>query len=416
MCGLNVSVSRDRQGAARRPPDELAFARTGPVAALDAFNRRPGVQARPTLRCARGLLGLCVLMAGALAAQAPGQRWRIKYFYDEDESALQIRDIRFASERRGVAVGVLTEKAKGKPKPVALITSDAGDHWKLVPTKDAGFFLFFVNESLGWMVAEKALYRTEDGGETWERANAPDGLRSVWFRDAQRGWAAGIRKGAWETSDGGKHWTRIEAASKPETNPNHTTYGWIHFTDGGWGIIAGWSRAPRRERMPDWLDPEVAAARREYPTSTILLQTSDGGETWRPSVTSMFGVITRVRRTDAAPGLALIQFLEQFEWPSEVYRLDRDGGSTRVYRRKDQLITDLLTTNAGAYLAGVEKTGTLQNVPIPARLIVLRSDNFTDFYPMDVDYRAIGSRSMLADAGGKALWAATDVGMILKLE
>jgi hypothetical protein len=46
---------------------------------------------------------------------------------------------------------------------------------------------------------------------------------------------------------------------------------------------------------------------------------------------------------------------------------------------------------------------------------VLKSNNFKDWTPIPVDYRAVAKRVTLAGSGGD-LWLATDNGMILKLE
>ena len=54
--------------------------------------------------------------------------------------------------------------------------------------------IFFLDEERGWVVGRNGLiYRTSNGGITWERMDA--GLRedfySVFFLDERRGWIAG---------------------------------------------------------------------------------------------------------------------------------------------------------------------------------------------------------------------------------
>ncbi|MCL6508106.1 MAG: hypothetical protein K6T59_13900, partial [Bryobacteraceae bacterium] len=69
-----------------------------------------------------------------------------------------------------------------------------------------------------------------------------------------------------------------------------------------------------------------------------------------------------------------------------------------------------------AYLAAVEPAGKLRRSPVPGRLHILRSDDLTTWSEMPVDYRAVARRAVLAAAGRKDIWVATDTGMILRLE
>ena len=55
------------------------------------------------------------------------------------------------------------------------------------------------------------LYHTTDGGQTWQIARSGTNytLYDIYFRDAQRGWAAGARGALIATEDGGKTWRNI---------------------------------------------------------------------------------------------------------------------------------------------------------------------------------------------------------------
>ncbi|HWB95125.1 MAG TPA: hypothetical protein VG672_00430, partial [Bryobacteraceae bacterium] len=77
--------------------------------------------------CAAGILA-GILLAGPLSAAG---RWQMQYFYDEDKSSLTINDLAFPSAQRGVAVGYLDQE--GKIRPTAVVTSDGGATWSLVP-------------------------------------------------------------------------------------------------------------------------------------------------------------------------------------------------------------------------------------------------------------------------------------------
>lgn len=356
------------------------------------------------------------LLALATLASA-GERWGIRYFYDEDESSLTLNDLQFPSPHRGVAAGYLT--IKDRSRPAALVTSD-GEHWTMTQPPDIAVSLFFLNETLGWMVGRNGLYRTEEAGRSWKKVRSPEGILRVFFLDENRGWAVGLNKGVYATEDGGISWTRVEAADQPKANRDTTVYAWIAFANARDGLITGWNRPPRRDeqrRLPDWMEPERAARRRQWPSLSIILDTRDGGATWRPSVTSMFGQVTRVRLAEDGRGLGLVEFSESFNWFSEVFRLDwRTGKSERCFRRADRDVTDVALIAGGpAYLAAVEPPSDKVRLPIPGKLKVLRSRDLANWEEMEVDYRAVARRAVLAAAAPDQIWLATDTGMLLKL-
>ncbi|MGA2579403.1 MAG: hypothetical protein ABSH24_25615 [Bryobacteraceae bacterium] len=345
-------------------------------------------------------------------------KWRIAYFYDKDNSSLVINDVQFPSPARGVAAGYLEDK--GDSKPVSVTTDDGGAHWTVSKLKQIPVSLFFLNDKLGWMVTPEGIFRTADAGREWrEIPKSPKLLMKVYFLNESRGFAIGAHKLAYQTEDGGMTWEPIAAAAEPHTDPEYTVYNNITFVTAKTGLINGFSAPPRvRESgKPDWLDPEDATARREWPHLSIMLDTRDGGKTWSPSTASMFGRITRGCFLPAGRGLGLIEFTDTFKWPSEVHLIDGiTGKSSIVYNAPDRAITDVLLLPSGTgFLAGVEVVGKLQHTPIPRKLKILRSEDLNDWQEMDVDYRATAVRAMLRVAGDGSLWVATDTGMILKL-
>lgn len=75
-------------------------------------------------------------------------------------------------------------------------TRDGGDQWNEVPSINRIFTDMHFTDSLnGWMVGEWGnIYRTLDGGSTWERFEhdaTSAALRTVTFPDHMNGWAAG---------------------------------------------------------------------------------------------------------------------------------------------------------------------------------------------------------------------------------
>jgi photosystem II stability/assembly factor-like uncharacterized protein len=360
---------------------------------------------------------VCVLAILAAAAPVRAERWKMQYFYDEEKSKLAFADIQFPSLTRGVAVGVITEGRR--EKPVALVTSDGGDHWQQTPLKETPISLFFLNEGLGWLVTDGGLWVTTEAGKNWRKLPKPPAtLYRVYFMDEKNGWGAGPRKTALETHDGGEHWKAISEASAPPGDKDVSAYTFISFATPQFGLISGWNRPRRRmfSRFPDWMDPEAAVTRRELPHLAYDLFTRDGGKTWKASSASVFGTVTRIRFTPNGGGLGLIEYEGSFRYPSEVYKIDWvSGKSTTLYRDPRVVISDIwMTPDGTAYLTGNLLPGKLRSL-VPGKVQVLRSRDYSTWTEMQVDYRAVATQTVIAAAGDHDLWLATDGGMILKL-
>jgi len=346
------------------------------------------------------------------------ERWRLQYFYDVDKVTFHISDLKFPSPQRGIAVGAIV--GENNIKPMSAITSDGGAHWTLTPLKEPGQSLFFLNDSLGWMVTSKGLWQTEESGRSWRKLKAPSGILRVHFVDPDHGWAVGLRKQVFETTNGGAAWVKLTFPDEVKANPDYTQFNWIEFANKEIGMIGGSSTPPRRtrQRFPDWMDPQTASLRRAWPQMGILVDTRNGGKTWKPSIASLFGQITTTKLSPEGWGLGLIEFSDTFDWPSEVMFINwKGGGQKRTYREKDRRVTDvaIAAPKGPVYLAGIEHFGPLQTLPIPRKVKIMRSYDAVAWTEMPVDYRAVARRVILASAGGDNLWVATDTGMILKL-
>lgn len=361
------------------------------------------------------LIALTTLTAALPVLAAP--HWDIQYNYRQLDSTLSINDFLFTSATRGILCGFTTDR-HGKDSPIVMTTTDGGAHWTTTPVKEAGLAMFFLDDSTGWMITEKGIWTTAESGRTWTKLKgAPSGLLRLWFLDRQHGFAAGLEKRVFETNNGGDTWTLLPISKEAQGDPTFTTYGEIAFS-GNSGIISGWN-VPPRQGGPDWMEPERAAKRRQLPNLTIFLQTADGGKTWVKGETSIFGQVTRISLNPQGKSLGLIEYKDEFEYPSEVYEVDiRSGGkSTSVFRQKNRALTDVRTFDGSNHgvIAGYETEGTIYRSPIPGKLKVLRSDDLEHWEEMTVDYRAVAHRAMIAGPDEDHLWIATDTGMILKL-
>ena len=354
------------------------------------------------------------------AATPPPYKERLvtKYFFDEDATSLVITDFQFPSAKRGIASGY-TQKNKDKPKPVMLVSSDAGERWTFVPLKEIPSSMFFLDDGTGWMVGEKSLWKTEESGRSWRKlSKTPQDIIRVWFISREHGWAVAAQKQVFETVDGGETWTPLAAAALPKVNPDFTNYDVIAFAENKFGIIAGWNNPPRRGELPSWMDPKKAHDRPQWPTTIALLQTVDGGKTWGASTVSLFGHMTKMSMSGTGDSLGLIEFNDNFAYPSEVFLASKNaqGKSERVYREANRFITDvLLSADGTGFVAGVEAVGTVRNSPVPAKVKLLKTTDFKNWTDIPVDYRADAHRVMFASPDAANIWVATDTGMILKL-
>ena len=221
--------------------------------------------------------------------------------------------------KRGIASG-FTQKLKDKPKPVMLVTSDAGEHWTFVPLKEIPQSIFFFDDTTGWMVGEKSLWKTEESGRSWQKLNkTPKDILRVWFVSRDHGFGVAAQKQVFETVDGGETWNPLGAAALPKVNPDFTNYDVIAFAENKYGIISGWNNPPRRGELPSWMDPKKAHDRPQWPTTIAFLQTGDGGKTWNASTASIFGHMTKISMGSVGDSLGLIEFNDNFPYPSEVF-------------------------------------------------------------------------------------------------
>jgi hypothetical protein len=352
------------------------------------------------------------LLAGPLAAEP---HWDIQYRYRQLDSTLTINDICFSSARRGIVAGFTTDRRQ-KDRPLVMVTSDGGVTWTDYTVKEVGLSLFFLDDSTGWMVTEKGMWTTSESGRNWVKLKAaPGGMSRVWFLDRQHGFTAGLEKRVFETKDGGDSWTLLPILKDVEGDALFTTFGEIAFS-GEQGIISGWNIPPKRGG-PDWMETQ-RTARRELPHYAVLLETTDGGKKWLKSDASVFGQITRISLTPQGTGLGLLEYHDEFPYPSEVEKINlHTGRSDSTYKVKDRAITDvrLFAGSNQALLAGYETSGPVFRSPIPGKVKILSSTNQDTWTEMTVDYRAVAHSVLLAGPDEDHVWAATDTGMILKL-
>lgn len=354
-----------------------------------------------------------------VAANAQEQRWKVNYFFDQADSTFEIRGMQFPSDQRGLAFGVISS-TKEKEKPVVLITSNGGAKWTEVLLKEHPVALSCVGDSQCWLATDRGIWKSEESGRDWKKLKKMDGLIAIHFNSAKSGYASGYPKAVWKTTDGGLTWTALAESKKIESNAETSSYEVI-AQNGNKMMIIGASRPKRRDDslFPDWMEPERASSRREWPALTLMLDTVNGGQSWNATSASLFGHIQSVILKDTF-GISLLVHEQSFAVPSEVMLINYFGLQTAaLYREKDRAISSVYAeNNKHVVIGGVEALGSFRANPIPSKVHILQGtlseNNKIVWLEMPVDYRAVARRVVIAGSPSGKLWAATDSGMILE--
>src|SRR5262249_28962444 len=89
-------------------------------------------------------------------------------------------------------------------------TIDGGNTWNQISSRQNVASLHFRKDG-GWAVDDASPLRTADEGKTWSpwywRENRNRNLRAMHFATSTRGWAVGGEGAVLRTDDGGKSWT-----------------------------------------------------------------------------------------------------------------------------------------------------------------------------------------------------------------
>ena len=350
---------------------------------------------------------ICVYLWPAFCASA-APRWNIQFTYDRADSNFAIEDIECPTVQHCVAAGSIDDK-KGRDEGAVVVTSDGGLHWTQFPVKERPVSLFFLNEGLGWMVTDKGLWSTDEGGRAWIKIQSRKGILQAWFLDANRGYIAGLKGLVQQTTDGGKSWVQLQASEKAP-DPQSFNYDIISF-QGTHGIIVG---------APDASAPVLSNPKSESIPSgkLVVLETQDGGKNWSYGTIAVYGELAQLKLSSRGFVVSLILYADpRYPVSSAVFETPLGSPDGHViFAERDRAATDIaLLSDGSAVLAAVEPPGTSTQVPIPGKLKMLESSNLKVWREMDVDYRAVAQRAVIAAPDPQHIWVATDTGAILKL-
>ncbi len=191
-----------------------------------------------------------------------GRNWQDIRIYRSGEFGTgtpEFLSIFFSDKKRGFVVGSVLKKS-GKDEIVVdslfFRTEDGGDTWQRItlPTKNELFHVFFSSNSDGWIVGDKGLIlATTDGGLTWKTQNSgvTRALFNVDFRGGSNGFAVGGGGTILRTTNGGAVWEKVA------TNFTDTLKR-VNFADDKNGWIVGYDGSILRsnDRGKTWIRQE----------------------------------------------------------------------------------------------------------------------------------------------------------------
>ncbi|HEY2292541.1 MAG TPA: YCF48-related protein, partial [Thermoanaerobaculia bacterium] len=237
-----------------------------------------------------------------------GANWRDDSFVAP--SGYQLLAAQFLDPSRGWLV------VTGVDGTEVVRTVDAGLKWDhssvlRVPGAEgpSGASLSFVNEKTGYLMlrlpsssnlSRGALFRTADGGRTWQPLPVPPIGDHIRFASEQNGWLAGGPAGSdlFVTRDAGRSWTAVSVAPPTRVPQARLVYLLPAFDNDREGLL------PVRVELPD-------------ASSIALYQTHDGGDSWTVVESAAYSV----------PGVRPLDFFDH-----TLITADRDGAVLTLSR------------------------------------------------------------------------------------
>jgi photosystem II stability/assembly factor-like uncharacterized protein len=209
------------------------------------------------------------LVAGKLmfSTRDGGQTWQpIRIFRDADftKGQPEFLSIRFADKKRGLVLGSVLNQAGNVIDSLVFRTEDGGETWQRipVPTKKELIHADFNGKSQVWAVGDDGvILHSEDGGLNWRNqssgTNKP--LYNVDFRSDDEGFVVGKTGTILRTENGGSTWETVSTGFRE-------TFLRVDFADDKNGWIVGYSGSILRsvDRGRTWIRQEAGTASNLY--------------------------------------------------------------------------------------------------------------------------------------------------------
>lgn len=186
-----------------------------------------------------------------------------------------------------------------------LYSDDQGQNWvqAKVPTRQMLTSLYFVDAQHGWAVGHDALILvSSDGGQTWskqfEDLERESPLLDIWFKDAKTGYAVGAYGALLETRDGGANWEDV--SDRLDNEDAYHLNALAAVKDSGLFIVgelgqmfrsADWGQTWERIEEPPYegslfgvLGTEQSGTLLAYGLRGHLFRSTDFGDSWQQIV------------------------------------------------------------------------------------------------------------------------------------
>jgi photosystem II stability/assembly factor-like uncharacterized protein len=146
-----------------------------------------------------------------------GAHWRtVTPLVPGGDVIARIGDVQFVDAQHGWAngqdlIGRVFYKDGSNRFSMLERTVDGGRTW--IGSKHncaaCGGTMSFLDASTGFTLANRVLFATRDGGETWHRVATAPFQGEIEFADAQHGWGVTYSGRLYRTTDGGRTWRRV---------------------------------------------------------------------------------------------------------------------------------------------------------------------------------------------------------------
>ncbi len=142
--------------------------------------------------------------------------------------AVSLVDVHFFNDSVGLTTGSADGSSYNSGTSVVLRTTNRGDSWepvyKSTRTKEWGWKLFFINDSVGYVSIERRspdpigvfYLKTSDRGKTWsEHFFIQDyDVEGIGFIDESTGWIGGWTGPTYQSTDSGKTWSEFSMSNR----------------------------------------------------------------------------------------------------------------------------------------------------------------------------------------------------------
>lgn len=164
---------------------------------------------------------------------------------------------------------IMVGNARSGSVQVVYKSTDAGEHWQsvLIGNSDTSFnSISFVSDSVGFVsTLGYTLFKTSNGGNTWQMLETPEIFTSLFFFSTYEGWAGSVVGEVYHTTDGGGSW-------QSQSSPFGSGVNAVNFSDveHGWAVGGSGSILATTNGGTSFIDEEANVSVRM--SDFVLLQ------------------------------------------------------------------------------------------------------------------------------------------------